>query len=172
VAPDANPSADDHSLGNDDTNMTWRFRRRPAAPGPGAFATAGGVDEADANTAATHWVDVGDVGDLRHNRLVANLNGTSVVVVQAGRALAAIENECPHLSQPLSDGEVRGRVIRCAAHGYRWDLVTGQPIQGLSMQRRRPLREVPIRLVGDRIMLGWSAPRTEPADQGPREAEL
>ena len=86
---------------------------------------------------------------------MVELNGTSVLVVQAGRALAAIENECPHLGQRLSDGEVSGRVIRCAAHGYRWDLATGQSVQGLRVQRRRPLRAVPVRLAGDRILLAW-----------------
>jgi 3-phenylpropionate/trans-cinnamate dioxygenase ferredoxin subunit len=140
--------------------MTWRFRRPPAAARPAAFATdapatGGDANKAGANKANTRWVDVGGLGDLRQNRLVADLNGTSVLVVRAGRALAAVENECPHLGQQLSDGEVSGRVIRCAAHGYRWDLATGQPVQGLRVQRRRPLREVPIRLAGDRILLGW-----------------
>jgi hypothetical protein len=32
-------------------------------------------------------------------------------------------------------------------------------VQGLRVQRRRPLREVPVLLLGDRIMLGW--------DEGP-----
>ena len=159
MAQDANPSADDHPLGNDDTDMTWRFRRPPAAARPAAFAAGGEADKADANKAGTRWVDVGGLADLRDNRLVVDLHGISVLVVRAGRALAAVENECPHLGQQLSDGQVRGRVIRCAAHGYRWDLVTGQSVQGLRLQRRRPLREVPVRLVGDRIMLGW--------DEGP-----
>ena len=139
--------------------MTWWFRRLPAAARPAVSATAapatgGEADPSGANKAA-RWVDVGGLADLRANRLVADLNGTSVLVVRAGRGLAAVENECPHLGQQLSDGQVRGRVIRCAAHGYRWDLVTGQSVQGLRLQRRRPLREVPVRLVGDRIMLGW-----------------
>ena len=164
MARNANPSADDHSLGNDDTDMTWRFRRLPTAARPAVSATAapaadGEAHTAGANKADTRWVDVGGLADLRANRLVADLNGTSVLVVRAGRALAAVENECPHLGQQLSDGQVRGRVIRCAAHGYRWDLVTGQSVQGLRLQRRRPLREVPVRLVGDRILLGW--------DEGP-----
>ena len=141
--------------------MTWRFRRLPTAARPAVSATAapaadGEAHTAGANKADTRWVDVGGLADLRDNRLVADLRGTSVLVVRAGRALAAIENECPHLGQQLSDGQVRGRVIRCAAHGYRWDLVTGQSVQGLRLQRRRPLREVPVRLVGDRIMLGWT----------------
>ena len=139
--------------------MTWRFRRPPAAARPAASASRPCSDKVAANKAGPRWVDVGGLADLRDNRLVADLNGTSVLVVRAGRALAAIENECPHLGQQLSDGEVSGRVIRCAAHGYRWDLATGQSVQGLRVQRRRPLREVPVRLAGDRIMLG--------VDEGP-----
>jgi nitrite reductase/ring-hydroxylating ferredoxin subunit len=135
------------------TPMTWRFRKPPAAAGAAAFATGGGVDEADVNQADARWVDVGGLADLRHNRLVVELNGTSVLIVRAGRALAAVENECPHLGQRLSDGEVSGRVIRCAAHGYRWNLATGQPVQGLRVQRRRPLGSVPVRQAGDRILL-------------------
>jgi nitrite reductase/ring-hydroxylating ferredoxin subunit len=133
--------------------MTWRFRRPPAAARPAASAV-GGDDE---NKADTHWVDIGGLADLRDNRLVVDVYGTSVLVVRAGRALAAVENECPHLGQRLSDGQVSGRVIRCAAHGYRWDLATGQSVQGLRVQRRRPLRAVPVRLADDRILLAWDA---------------
>jgi nitrite reductase/ring-hydroxylating ferredoxin subunit len=122
--------------------MTWGLRRTPPA------------DWADA-----HWVDVGALGDLRDNRLVVAVNEASIVVVRAGRGLVAMENECPHLGNRLSDGQVNGRAIRCAAHGYRWDLTTGRPLQGPRGPRRRPLREVPVRLAGDRIMLAWPGPR-------------
>ena len=150
--------------------MTWRFpwlpRARRDAPADAAGdvnqadaneadANEAGANEADANEVGARWVDVGGLADLRRGRLVVELNGTSVLVVQAGRTLAAVENECPHLGQQLSDGTVSGRVIRCAAHGYRWDLATGQSVQGLRVQRRRPLRAVPVRLAGDRILLGW-----------------
>jgi 3-phenylpropionate/trans-cinnamate dioxygenase ferredoxin subunit len=144
--------------------MTWRLPWRPTArrDDPGAGADSPEFDQPqvgapDVDAAATNarWVDVGGLADLRDNRLVADVNGTSVLVVRAGRALAAVENECPHLGQQLSDGTVSGRVIRCAAHGYRWDLATGQSVQGLRVQRRRPLRAVPVRLAGDRIMLAW-----------------
>jgi nitrite reductase/ring-hydroxylating ferredoxin subunit len=133
--------------------MTWRFRRPPAAARPATPATAASATGGEASKADARWVDVGGLADLRDNRLVVDVNGTSVLVVRAGRALAAVENECPHLGQRLSDGEVSGRVIRCAAHGYRWDLATGQSVQGLRVQRRRPLRAVPVRLAGDRILL-------------------
>lgn len=143
--------------------MTWRFPwlptfRRDAAADAGGDANASDASARPANArpadgVGVRWVDVGGLADLRQNRLVLEVNGTSVLVVRAGRSLAAIENECPHLGQRLSDGQVSGRVIRCAAHGYRWDLATGQPVQGLRVQRRRPLRAVPVRLAGDRILL-------------------
>ena len=133
-------------------------RRSGRCPRRPNDADANGADAsgADANAANARWVDVGGLADLRHGRLVVDVNGTSVLVVRAGRTLAAVENECPHLGQRLSDGEVSGRVIRCAAHGYRWDLATGQSVQGLRVQRRRPLRAVPVRLAGDRILLAWA----------------
>ena len=132
--------------------MTWRLPWRPA---PQVGAPQVGAPHVGASAVDGRWVDVGGLADLRDNRLVADVNGISVLVVRAGRALAAVENECPHLGQQLSDGQVSGRVIRCAAHGYRWDLATGQSVQGLHLQRRRPLRAVPIRLAGDRILLAW-----------------
>ena len=142
--------------------MTWRIpwlptANRDASVGENDDANETGVPEAGVPEAEARWVDVGGLADLRANRLVVELDGTSVLVVRTGRTVAAIENECPHLGQRLSDGEVRGRVIQCAAHGYRWDLATGQPVQGLRVQRRRPLRELPVRLAGDRILLACKA---------------
>ncbi|MGD0703662.1 MAG: Rieske (2Fe-2S) protein [Trebonia sp.] len=141
--------------------MTWGLRRPP----PSRRVAGGGL--ADAN-----WVDVGALGDLRDNRLVVQLDGVSIVVVRAGHAIAAIENECPHLGSRLSDGQVSGRSIRCAAHGYRWDLKTGRSVQGPRGPRRRPLREVPVRLAGDRIMLAWPVPLPGTTDPAAREAWL
>jgi 3-phenylpropionate/trans-cinnamate dioxygenase ferredoxin subunit len=135
--------------------MTWRIPWLPTANRDASAGDDGNANEPDVPEEQGRWVDVGGLADLRHNRLVVQLNGTSVLVVRAGRTLAAVENECPHLGQRLSDGEVSGRVIRCAAHGYRWNLATGQSVQGLRGQRRRPLRAVPVRLAGDRILLAW-----------------
>lgn len=63
----------------------------------------------------------------RRGRLVIRLpeHGLDVLVVRAGRRVFAVENRCPHLGRPLDDGEVRGRVIACAAHGRRFDLLSG-----------------------------------------------
>jgi nitrite reductase/ring-hydroxylating ferredoxin subunit len=132
--------------------MTWRLPWPLAAGRRDAPELVGDAPAADAR-----WVDVGGLGDLRDNRLLVEVGGISVLVVRTGRSVAAVENECPHLGSRLSDGQVKGRVIRCAAHGYRWDLATGRSVQGVRGQRQRPLREVPVRLAGDRIMVAWRA---------------
>jgi nitrite reductase/ring-hydroxylating ferredoxin subunit len=133
--------------------MTWRFPWPLAASRRDAPEVAADAPAVDVPALDARWVDVGGLGDLRDNRLVVEVDGISVLVVRAGRSVAAVENVCPHLGSRLSDGQVRGRVIQCAAHGYRWDLATGRSVQGMRGQRRRPLREVPVRLAGDRIML-------------------
>jgi nitrite reductase/ring-hydroxylating ferredoxin subunit len=146
--------------------MTWGLRRT-SPPNRRAAAAADRDGWADVG-----WVDVGALGDLRDNRLVVEVNEVSVVVVRAGGSIVAVENECPHLGARLSEGRIRGRAIKCAAHGYRWDLTTGRSLQGPRGPRRRPLREVPVRLAGDRIMLAWPAPPPGPADQPPRQTGL
>jgi nitrite reductase/ring-hydroxylating ferredoxin subunit len=143
--------------------MTWGLRwwRTPPpnrrADGAAEAGRRDGADWGGADWGGADWVDVGALGDLRDNRLVVEVDGASVVVVRAGRLIVAVENECPHLGSRLSDGDVSGRVIRCAAHGYRWDLTTGKSLQGPRGPRRRPLRQVPVRLAGDRIMLARPA---------------
>jgi nitrite reductase/ring-hydroxylating ferredoxin subunit len=139
--------------------MTWGLRRwRTPPPNRRADGAAEAGRRGAADWGGADWVDVGALGDLRDNRLVVTVNGVFIVVVRARGSIVAIEDECPHLGSRLSEGQVRGRAIRCAAHGYRWDLTTGRSLQGPRGPRRRPLREVPVRLAGDRIMLARPAP--------------
>jgi 3-phenylpropionate/trans-cinnamate dioxygenase ferredoxin subunit len=37
----------------------------------------------------------------------------------------AIENSCPHNGASLASGQLDGRILRCPAHGLRFDLTTG-----------------------------------------------
>lgn len=40
-------------------------------------------------------------------------------------AIYAMENRCPHGDSPLSEGELNGCVVVCAAHGWDFDVRTG-----------------------------------------------
>ena len=101
----------------------------------------------------TDWIDVAGLDDLRCGRLVVEVAGVSVLLVRVGAMVVAVEDECPHLAQSLSDGRVSGRMIECPGHGYRWDLVTGRPAQCSGGRPRRPLGRLAVRVAGDRILL-------------------
>lgn len=37
----------------------------------------------------------------------------------------ALENSCPHQGAALSNGEMCGRIVKCRAHGWRFDVADG-----------------------------------------------
>jgi nitrite reductase/ring-hydroxylating ferredoxin subunit len=40
-------------------------------------------------------------------------------------AIHAMENRCPHQGYPLHQGELKGAIIVCEAHGWEFDVRTG-----------------------------------------------
>jgi 3-phenylpropionate/trans-cinnamate dioxygenase ferredoxin component len=43
--------------------------------------------------------------------------------------IAAVDDRCPHMSAPLSIGELDGCVVACPLHSGRFSLETGEPVQ-------------------------------------------
>lgn len=63
--------------------------------------------------------------------------GAAASFAAAGKAIAlfniagqyhAIEDSCPHMYFPLSDGDVAGCVVTCAYHGWQFDVTTGNSL--------------------------------------------
>lgn len=61
--------------------------------------------------------------------------GTSTTVEVAGKAIAlfnvngtihAIADACLHAGQSLGHGILQGKVVRCRAHGWRYDVTNGE----------------------------------------------
>jgi nitrite reductase/ring-hydroxylating ferredoxin subunit len=109
-------------------------------------------------------VEVGSEAELdRRGRLVARLPEppVDVLVVRTRRRVFAVENRCPHLGSVLDGGDVRGRVITCAAHGRRFDLRSGRGLAGPG-RRAQPLLTMRAWVDGGKVWV--AAPRTRPAD--------
>jgi nitrite reductase/ring-hydroxylating ferredoxin subunit len=60
--------------------------------------------------------------------------GTGTSVTVAGKAIAlfnvdgtvyAIDDTCLHAAASLGSGILEGKVVRCRAHGWRYDVTTG-----------------------------------------------
>ena len=76
-----------------------------------------------------NFVEVGRVVDLPPGR------GTSVTV--AGKDIAlfnvdgtiyAMDDHCLHQAQSLGTSELRGKVVTCRGHGWRYDVTTGNTL--------------------------------------------
>ena len=52
-----------------------------------------------------------------------------VLLVHTDRGLFATDDRCPHMSAPLSIGELDGCIVQCPLHEGRFDLVSGDSTQ-------------------------------------------
>jgi 3-phenylpropionate/trans-cinnamate dioxygenase ferredoxin subunit len=52
--------------------------------------------------------------------------GRSIVLFNIEGVLHAIDNDCPHNGASLASGKLDGTVLRCPAHGLKFDLTTGR----------------------------------------------
>jgi nitrite reductase/ring-hydroxylating ferredoxin subunit len=52
-----------------------------------------------------------------------------VLLVHTERGVFATDDRCPHMSAPLSIGDLDGCIVACPLHEGRFDLVSGDPAQ-------------------------------------------
>ena len=52
-----------------------------------------------------------------------------VLLANTPAGIVATDDRCPHMSAPLSIGELDGCVVACPLHEGRFDLCTGDPVQ-------------------------------------------
>ena len=51
-----------------------------------------------------------------------------VLLAHTSAGIVAVDDRCPHMSAPLSIGELDGCVVACPLHGGRFDLASGNPV--------------------------------------------
>jgi 3-phenylpropionate/trans-cinnamate dioxygenase ferredoxin component len=74
--------------------------------------------------------------------------GAAVLLCHDEGEIYAIENRCSHLEEPLACGKVKWGWIACPAHGARFDLATGEP---MNLPATAPIRTYPVRVTGGMI---------------------
>ena len=52
-----------------------------------------------------------------------------VLLAHTDRGVVATDDRCPHMSAPLSIGELDGCVVACPLHEGRFDLASGNPVR-------------------------------------------
>ncbi|SAL85198.1 nitrite reductase small subunit [Caballeronia choica] len=82
------------------------------------------------------------------------VEGRSLVMFNIGGELVAIDNSCPHNGAALSSGQLEGSVLRCPAHGLRFDLLAGDQPDGGKLC----VHTFPVHTTGDKVMLVLETP--------------
>ena len=93
------------------------------------------------------------IADLQPGqRLLLNLDGKSVGLFNVGGRFHALHNRCPHTGGPLCLGPItgtalpttehkfeygrQGSILRCAWHGWEFEIETGQSLVDPNMRAR------------------------------------
>jgi nitrite reductase/ring-hydroxylating ferredoxin subunit len=58
--------------------------------------------------------------------MVVTVRGLAVALFNVEGTVYAMEDACRHAGASLGGGELRGPIVRCPAHGWRYDVRTGQ----------------------------------------------
>jgi 3-phenylpropionate/trans-cinnamate dioxygenase ferredoxin subunit len=76
------------------------------------------------------WVAVMPVEELPPGAMRRVTRGDlDILLAHTSAGIAAVDDRCPHMSAPLSIGELDGCVVGCPLHEGRFDLSTGEPVQ-------------------------------------------
>jgi 3-phenylpropionate/trans-cinnamate dioxygenase ferredoxin component len=99
---------------------------RPTFPIPAAFPP----ELAAAGAAEGIAVDGGPLADLPEGAMRRVSHGDlDVLVAHTPAGIVAVDDRCPHMSAPLSIGELDGCVVACPLHEGRFDLCSGDVVR-------------------------------------------
>jgi toluene monooxygenase system ferredoxin subunit len=90
-----------------------------------------------------------------------SIDGQQVLIARTDDGLHAYVDRCPHLGLPLSAGTLVGNVLTCAAHGYSFDIRSGDGVN----PRRACLKRVAVH-VADGMICVDGASGERPRDDG------
>ncbi len=111
------------------------------------------------DTVPDAYVEVADAATLREEgRTVANAGGTPVVVFHHEGEFRAVNNRCPHMGFPLSEGSVDEGVLTCEWHHARFELSCGDTFDPWADD----VESYPVRVVDGTVYVDPAPQRDEP----------
>jgi nitrite reductase/ring-hydroxylating ferredoxin subunit len=88
------------------------------------------------------WTYLGPLADFPEGTAVLckDPEGRRYACVRDGDAVHAVDDRCPHQGYPLSQGSVRGGVLTCEWHNWKFELGSGTCVFGGEAVRNFPTR--------------------------------
>jgi len=91
------------------------------------------------NVATLEWIAVATLDDFWEGEVTDVQVGDELILLVHlnGGDIRAYQGHCPHQKTALSDGELEGNVLTCAAHSWQFNLSTGEGVNPRSCQLYR-----------------------------------
>ena len=74
--------------------------------------------------------------------------GNRIALFNLGGEIYALDNDCTHVGGPLSQGRIEGDQVECPWHGSRFDVRTGEVVEGPPPE---PVRTYDVRVRGEDV---------------------
>ncbi|MCK9878948.1 Rieske 2Fe-2S domain-containing protein [Frankia sp. Ag45/Mut15] len=133
-----------------------------------AYALGVGVDTTAFQHGPTEWTDVLAASEVTTALRQVDVGAVSLLLTRVDGRLVAIDNRCTHRGAPLADGERDGDCVVCPWHASRFDLRSGEAVQGPAS---RPQSVYEVREVDGRVEVRRAEVRALRANPvGPRPA--
>lgn len=105
------------------------------------------------------FVRVLDTSELPAGKMaMVTVGATQVLLANVAGSYYAIANKCNHLGGSLANGGLEGSIVTCPRHGARYDLKTGQSIQGAKIAflkaKVKDQETYAVKVEGTTIMIG------------------
>jgi NAD(P)H-dependent nitrite reductase small subunit len=99
---------------------------------------------------AGHWVRVAAAHELPPGQgRVVRAGEREVALFNVAGTLHAIDNACAHRGGPLGEGALRGAVVACPWHDWRYDVRTGVNV----LDDRFRVTSYPVRVEGADVLV-------------------
>ncbi len=99
---------------------------------------------------AGDWLAAGTLDDVWEGEMLAvSLGAVDVLLCNIAGRVHAYRDRCPHLANPLSEGELRDDLLTCAAHEWVFDARTGKGVN----PEDTCLQRFSVRIDDDRIFV-------------------
>jgi len=98
------------------------------------------------------FIEAGKAGELAPGSMKRiDFRGLRILLANVDGRLCAVDDTCTHEEASLSTGVLNGELVKCPLHGSRFNVCTGK---ALEEPAEEDLRTYPVRLEGDRILIG------------------
>ena len=80
---------------------------------------------------------------------VVRIAGKDIALFNLEGTIHAIDDACPHAGVSLGSGKLRGSIVTCRGHGFRYDVTTGSCVTIVGLRAAA----YPVRIVDGKIMV-------------------